>query len=71
MFEIKVISPDSGREYKVKQDTHGVVSCSCQAWRYQSVAPDSRVCKHIAGVAEGLVAHIMVAAGQRQGAHAS
>ena len=39
--------------YRVKHHLDGVWSCSCPAWRNQSLPPDERTCKHIRGVQAG------------------
>lgn len=37
----------SGAKPYVLKNTGGVYSCTCPAWRNQSVAIDKRTCKHL------------------------
>src|SRR5262245_21140873 len=39
----------SGSKPYVLRNTGGVYSCSCPAWRNQSVAIEKRTCKHLRG----------------------
>jgi DNA ligase 1 len=44
--EVAVVQGSAAKPYEIK-NTGGVYSCSCPAWRNQSVAIDRRTCKHI------------------------
>lgn len=43
----QVVVPGSGSRTYTLRNTGGVYSCSCPAWRNQSVAIDGRTCKHL------------------------
>lgn len=44
--DIAHVKGSATKPYELK-NTHGVISCSCPAWRNQSIPTDRRTCKHI------------------------
>ena len=49
----RIQSSSSGREYIIKEDDNGNLSCNCMAWRFQSKSQEARTCKHIKEFLEG------------------
>lgn len=44
--EIKV-QGDSSKSYTIKVGADGVVYCGCPSWRFSSLPPSQRTCKHM------------------------
>ena len=59
-------SSSSGKEYTVKRDEDGNLSCDCPAWVFKKTG--TRTCKHLKLVAqgEGIVAKIAVEVKERE-----